>query len=104
MTAAPERAAPSAGLISTIRALLEHSLLILPLLPVIYLACWQDGTLKFASPLVHEVVILIIVLAGAGIGYVSWLSYLGSGEIFAKRLTLGFTAFALTYAFYRSKK
>jgi PAS domain S-box-containing protein len=74
------------------------SVYLLPLLPLLYLALWQDPALRFDSHLFHEAVIALATLEGCALTYVCWLSYQRSGEMPLKRMTQGFMAFTVVYS------
>ena len=84
--------------VSLVRRFLEIWVYLLPFVPVLYLSLFQRQDLQFKSHMFHEVAILAATLEGAGISYVCWLSYLQSGEIFVKRLAMGFIGFTVVYS------
>lgn len=74
-------------------------LTLLPAIVIWYLDYFSFiPALKFENHGFHEIVIAIATLVGGFISYVSWRSYLASGEIFLRWLTTGFLAFTLIYA------
>ncbi len=77
---------------------LQWAVFALPVLPVIYLQFWQDQTLTFVNHGFHGVVIVLVMLEGAGIGYVSWLCYRRSGIVLLRRLTQAFIGFTVVHS------
>jgi PAS domain S-box-containing protein len=77
---------------------LELSVYLLPLIPVLYLWLWQDPGRVFEDHGFHILAIALATLEGAGIGYVCWLCYQRSGTVLVKRLTQGFMAFTVVYS------
>lgn len=78
--------------------MLRLAVFTLPVLPVIYLQYWQDPALKFVNHGFHEGAIVLAILEGVGISYVSWLCYARSGNVLLKRLTQAFIGFTVVYS------
>lgn len=84
--------------IRLVARLMQLSVYLLPLLPVLYLACWQDPGLLFQAPLLHELASVLASLEGAALGFVCWLCYQRSGEVLVKRMAQGFMAYTVVYS------
>lgn len=86
------------ALIVTYRRALLGLLAITPLLVMAYLHYQQDPARLFEHHLFHIVAIMVAVLLGGFVSYVTWLCYRETGEPFLRWLTLGFLGFTLVYA------
>lgn len=71
---------------------------IIPGLTIAYLHGQQDPALRFEQHGFHVVTIMVAILVGAFVSYVTWRCYRETGEIFLRWLTLGLLGFTLVYA------
>jgi len=92
---------PDAGLqtLTRLYVRLLHVLFALsPSVAIIYLAQFQDATLRYESHSFHELAISVAILSSLFVAWITWRSYLESGEPLLRWLTLGFIGFAVVYA------
>ena len=94
----PARQQKTDRIIRMLAILMQGSVYLLPMAPVLYLALWQDPGLLFQEPLFHEAAIALATLEGAALTYVCWLCYQRSGELLIKRMAQGFMAFTVVYS------
>ncbi len=89
--------------IESLAKIYERTLLVAfsltPMLAIGYLMAFATNPpLRFEHHGFHEIVIGVATLVGSFVAFVAWRSYLHSGEIFLRWLTVGILAFTLIYA------
>lgn len=79
------------------RGALELLFALLPSFAILYLHLFATDAAPLKSLLIHELAILLSILIGAFVAYITWRCYLVSGEPFLRWLALGFLGFTLVY-------
>lgn len=72
--------------------------IIIPLALIIYIEAEQDPLRLYEDHPFHVVSISLAILLSGFISFVSWRSYLASGEPMLRWITLGFLGFSIVYA------
>lgn len=72
--------------------------IIIPLALIIYIEAEQDPLRLYEDHPFHVVAITLAILLSGFISFVSWRSYLASGEPMLRWITLGFLGFSIVYA------
>lgn len=72
--------------------------IVIPLALIVYIDTEQDPFRLYIDHLFHIIAITLAILLSGFISYVSWRSYLASGEPMLRWITLGFLGFSIVYA------
>lgn len=72
--------------------------IVIPLALIVYVEAEQDPFRLYIDHPFHIIAISLAILLSALISYVSWRSYLASGEPMLRWITLGFLGFSIVYA------